>query len=193
MMERRMESSPPGLNTLAAVVSRARRTPDGAANPHRGRAFQWFRDGEGVLARRDRAVVVPHRREMSAHIGGGPPQPRPVVEGLSEGCRLAEVVEHLPVISVVRERSPQVEPEVDGLLLRGAALREMRQGCEGLLEARRGLSQGRTRECPGPGLPTVRHGLVPDLASEGMRGQPFRLLGQPVGIEPFAGYDNAGV
>ena len=87
---------------------------------------------------------------------------------------------------------PQVEPEVDGLLLRGAALREMREGCQGLLEARHDLAQGRTRQRLGPGLPTVRHGLVPDLAPQGMLGQPFRLLGQPVGIEPFAGCDDAG-
>ena len=93
----------------------------------------------------------------------------------------------------IQSAGPQVESEVDGLLLRGTALREMREGCQGLLEARHNLSQGRTRERLGTGLPTVRHGLVPDLASEGMLRQPFCLLGQPVGIEPFAGSDDAGV
>ena len=67
------------------------------------------------------------------------------------------------------------------------------EGCQCLLEARHGLSKGRTRYRLGPGLPTVRHGLVPDLTPEGMLGQPFRLLGQTVGIEPFAGFDDAGV
>ena len=146
-----------------------------------------------MLAGLDRAVMVPHLPEISAHIGGNPPQSRLVVEGLGEGCSLAQVVEHLPDFSECPERTPQVEPEVDGLLLRGAALREMLEGCQCLLEARHGLSKGRTRERLGTGLPTVRHGLVPDLAPEGMLGQPFRLLGQTVGIEPFAGFDDAGV
>src|SRR5262245_45431265 len=51
--------------------------------------------GEGVLAGLDRAVVVPHLPEISAHIGGDLPQSWLVVEDFSEGCRLAEVVEHL--------------------------------------------------------------------------------------------------
>src|SRR5215831_19715579 len=94
-----------------------------------GEIAEGLSDGEGLLAGRDCAVVVSHVREMSAHIGGGPPQPRLVIERLGEGCSLAEVVEHPSEVFEVRERSPQVEPEVDGLLLRGAALREMRQGC----------------------------------------------------------------
>src|SRR5262245_66689550 len=88
---------------------------------------------------------------------------------------------------------PQVEPEVDGMLLRGAARREMLEGCQGLLAVHHGISQGRTRQRFGASLPTVRHGLVPDLAPEGMLGQPFRLLGETVGIEPFAGCDDTGV
>src|SRR5262249_21994889 len=55
------------------------------------------------------------------------------------------------------------------------------------------LSESRTRERLDTGLPTVRHGLVPDLAPQGMLGQPFHLLGQTVGIEPFTGFDDAGV
>jgi hypothetical protein len=69
----------------------------------------------------------------------------------------------------------------------------MFEGFQGLLEACHNLSQRRTRIRLGTGLPTVRHGLVPDLTPEGMLGQPFRLLGQPAGIEPFAGLDDAGV
>jgi hypothetical protein len=53
----------------------------------------------------------------------------------------------------------------------------MREGCQSLLAARPGLVQGRTRQRLDTGLLTVRHGLVPDLAPEGMLGQPFHLLG----------------
>jgi hypothetical protein len=158
-----------------------------------GKISEDLSDGEGVPARLNRAVMVPHLPEISAHIGGEPPQSQLVVENLREGCSLAEVVEHLPDFPESPECRPQVEPEVDGLLLRGTALREMREGCQGLLEARHDLSQGRARIRLGTGLPTVRHRLVPDLAPEGMLGQPFRLLGQTVGIEPFAGVDDAGV
>ena len=69
----------------------------------------------------------------------------------------------------------------------------MREGCQGLLEAYYSFLEGRTRQRLGTGLPAVRHGLVPHLTPEGMLGQPFRLLGQTVGIEPFAGCDDAGV
>jgi hypothetical protein len=55
--------------------------------------------GEGVLAGRDRAVMVSHLPEISAHKGRDPPQPRLVVESLSEGCRLAQVVKHLTDVS----------------------------------------------------------------------------------------------
>ena len=64
-----------------------------------GEISEGLSDGEGVLAGLDRAVMVPHLPKISAHIGGDPPQPRLVVEGLGEGCSLAEVVEHLPDFS----------------------------------------------------------------------------------------------
>src|SRR5262245_54298279 len=88
---------------------------------------------------------------------------------------------------------PQVESEVYGLLLCGAALREVPEGCQSLLEVHYSLSESRTRERLDPGLPTVRHGLVPDLAPQGMLGQPFRLLSETIGIKPFAGLDDTGV
>src|SRR5262245_34979854 len=85
-------------------------------------------DGEGVLAGPDRAFVVPYLPEISAHIGRDPPQQWLVVEGSGEGCSLAEGVEHLPEFPECHECIPQVEPEVDGLLQRDAAFREMREG-----------------------------------------------------------------
>src|SRR5262249_52071661 len=95
--------------------------------------------GEGVLAGRDRSIMVPHIIEISAHIGRDSPQPRLVVDGLGESFSLAQVVEHLPEFSESPERIPQVEPEVDSLLLRGAALWEMFEGCQSLLAARHDL------------------------------------------------------
>src|SRR5882724_13378209 len=82
-----------------------------------GDISEGLSDSEGVLARLDRAVMVPHLPQISAHKGGDPPQPRLVAEALGEGGSLAEVVEHLPEFAECPERIPQVEPEVDGLLL----------------------------------------------------------------------------
>jgi hypothetical protein len=158
-----------------------------------GEIAEGLSDGEGLLAIRDRAVIVPHLPTISAHIGRDPPQPRLVIEGRGEGGSLAQVVECLPEFSECHERIPEVEPEIDGLLLRGAILWEMPEGCQGLLEAHHDLSEGRMRKRLGTSLPTVHQGLVPDLTPEGMLGQPFRMLGQTVGIEPFAGCDDAGV
>jgi hypothetical protein len=60
-----------------------------------GKISEGRSHGEGVLAGRDRSVMVPHFPEISAHIGRDPPQSRLVVESLGEGCSLAEGVEHL--------------------------------------------------------------------------------------------------
>ena len=49
-----------------------------------------------VLTRLYRAVMVPYLPAISTHIGGDPPQPWLVVEGLSKGFSLAEGVECLP-------------------------------------------------------------------------------------------------
>src|SRR5262245_7910614 len=111
--------------------------------------------------------MVPHLPQIAAHKGGDSPPPRLVAEGLSEGSRLAEVVEHRPQFAEFQERPPQVEPEVDGLLLRGLARREMPEGGQGLLEAPHALAEGPPRQRLGPSLPPVYHGLGPDLAAHG--------------------------
>ena len=54
-----------------------------------GKISEGLSHGEGVLAGLDRAVMVPHLPAISAPIGGDPPQPRLVVEGLGEGGSLA--------------------------------------------------------------------------------------------------------
>ena len=72
-------------------------------------------------------------------------------------------------------------------------LRQMREGTERLLEVPHGLAVGRPRHGLLPRLPAVRQGLVPHLAPQGMVGQAFDLLGQPVAGERLEGLDDAGV
>ena len=69
----------------------------------------------------------------------------------------------------------------------------MREGAERLLEVPHGLAVGRPRHGLLPRLPAVGQGLVPHLAPQGMVGQPFDLLGQPVAGERLEGLDDAGM
>src|SRR5262245_22855736 len=91
------------------------------------------------------------------------------------------------------ERHAQGESEINGLRARVARLRQMREGAERLLEGPYRLAVGRPRQGLFACLPTVGHGLVPDFAPQGMIGEPFRLLGETVGIELFDGGNDAGV
>ena len=120
---------------------------------------------------------------MASQIGEDPPQPALIAQRLGEGLGLAQVFEDRPVISERKERIAQVEAQIDGLLDGVTTVREMLQRTQRLLEARHRLAVGRARHRLGPGLPAVAQGLVPHLAPQGMVGQPFDLLAQPVGIE----------
>src|SRR5687767_8502412 len=95
-------------------------------------------------------------------------QPTRVVEGCRESLRLTETREDPPKISQRAERIAQGEPEINGLLVRGALLWQMREGAEGLLEGPHSLAVGRPRQGLVPRLPRVCQGLVPHLSTQGM-------------------------
>jgi hypothetical protein len=113
-----------------------------------------------------------------------------IVAGLGEGLGLAQ--HHQDASSVAKgiERRAQREPEIDGLLVCVARLRQMCMGTERLLVGPDGLTVGRPRQGLRPGLPAVAHGFVPPLAQEGMVGEPFDVLEQPVRVQPFEGVDD---
>ena len=84
-----------------------------------GEISERLSDGEG---RPD--STAPSWSPFPYNIGTYRRRPAPAAagrRGLGEGGSLAEVVEHRPEFPECHERIPQVEPEVDGLLLRGAA------------------------------------------------------------------------
>ena len=62
-----------------------------------------------------------------------------------------------------------------------------------LLEGRHRLAVCRVPERLGASLPEIHHGFVPDLAPEGVMGQPFDLFGQTVHVLLFEHLDNARV
>ena len=120
-------------------------------------------------------------------------QPTRVVEGHGEGLGLAQERQDTPKVARRMERRAQGEPEVDGLLARGALLRQMLEGTERLLEVLHGLAVGRPRHGLLSRLPAVRQGLVPHFAPQGMVRQAFDLLGYPVSGECLKGLDDAGM
>src|SRR3989442_1404162 len=98
--------------------------------------------GTGPL-RRSGSLLL-HRQ--SRQVTESPSQPALIAQGLSQAFRLAKVVENPPALSEGMERIAQVEAEIDGLLEGLAALREMPQRTERLLEPRHRLPVGRAVE-----------------------------------------------
>ena len=69
----------------------------------------------------------------------------------------------------------------------------MREDAEGLLEVPYGLAVGRPHHSLLPSLPTVRQGLGPQLAPQGMVRQAFNLLSHAVFGERFENLHDAGM
>src|SRR5262245_47249464 len=84
--------------------------------------------GKGTLAGCESAVIVTHRHQRVGHPGGDPSQPRLVANGCSKRFRFAQVNEGLSVLSERKEGIVEVEPQIDGLLLCLAPVREILEG-----------------------------------------------------------------
>src|SRR5688572_21732140 len=116
-----------------------------------------------------------------------------VVEGRRKGLSLVQVCQDtLQVVSRL-ERRAQGEPEIDGLLARGALLWQMREGTEGLFEVPYSLTVRRARQGLLPRLPAILQSLVPHLASQSVMGQAFDLLGYLLSSERLDGLHDTGV
>ena len=83
--------------------------------------------------------------------------------------------------------------EVDGQLGRLPGLGETAEGPERLLQVGNGLAVGGPRHGPEPGLAEIDDRLLPQLAAQGVVGQPLGLLGDALGREPLDGLGDAGV
>ena len=156
-----------------------------------GAVAERGREREGLLARRHGAVEVSRQPEYMGHPGQHPSQPGPVVERPGQGLGLAQQGATPPMLSQLAQRASQREAEIDGQPPGVAVLGQVREGLEGLLEGGHRLAERGAVVGPGAGLLAVGHGLVPHLAPQGMVGQAFDLLGQPLGRERLEGLDNA--
>ena len=116
-----------------------------------------------------------------------------VAQGLGEPLRLAQIREDAITLSPLIEGMAQAKADIDGLLVTFATLGEVRQGPQRLLQARHRLPSGRAGHRLVARLAAVGDGLVPHLTPQGMVGQPFHLVGEPVGIALFDGRHNTGI
>ena len=149
---------------------------------------EGFGNGLDPLRRRVHVARVPASPLVQvAHIGRHPSEPPLVVERPGQGFGFPEIPLDPREFCQREERVSQVEADIDGLLQRLASLGEMGQRRQRLLEVRERLPVGRAGEGLGPGLPEVGHRLLPRFAPQRVVGQPFDVLGQPVGIEPLDG------
>ncbi len=92
-----------------------------------------------------------------------------------------------------RERGLELAPEVDRLRDGLARLRKMGQCGQGLLESRRRLSPGASSRRLGRGLAEEADRFDPQLAAEGVIGEPLHVLGDPVAVQGADGLDDAGM
>ena len=149
--------------------------------------------GQGPLTGRQGLLRIAQPHEQRGQMGGGPPEPSPVPQGLGEGFGLAQVGENASKVAKHNEGRAQVEPDIDGLLVRVVTVGQMPQGQEGMLIGDHRLPIGRLRCRAQASLPAVPQGLVPHLSPHGMVGQAFDLLGHAVSGERLQGLDNAGM
>src|SRR5262245_22053085 len=89
-----------------------------------------------------------------------------------------------------RARTTQVNPQIDGLLMQRAVLRQMRKSRQGLFVTPHGFTRRRALHGLRAGLPAVHQRLVPHLSADGMVGQALDVVGQAVASEPFQSLDN---
>src|SRR5215510_7500059 len=88
---------------------------------------------------------------------------------------------------------PQSETKIDGEPPGVAVLIQVRKCLEGLLKVGHRLAERGPVVGPGPGLPAVGDGLIPDLPPQSMVRQALDLLGYSVPGERLKGLDDAGV
>jgi hypothetical protein len=97
------------------------------------------------------------------------------------------------VFSEGEEDIVQLEPQINGLLVRVRIPREMCERHQRLFKACHCFPVGRVGSRFGPSLLEVRYSFIPHLASKGMVGEPLDVVGEAVGVERFEGQDDAGV
>jgi hypothetical protein len=88
------------------------------------------------------AVWVTYQTQILCHVRADPPQPLPLVNGLSDRLSFAKIVEDPRVFSEQMERIAKIESDIDGFFAAVATQWEVFKGHQCLLEVRGCLSVG---------------------------------------------------
>ena len=112
---------------------------------------------------------------------------------LGQPAGLGEALQDLIRSAERKERRPELQPNVDGVLGPLPAAGHVLEGVQRLLELLGGLAIRGAAVGPGARLAKVRHRLLPRLAADGVVREPLDLLGQALGVERLDGLDDPGV
>jgi hypothetical protein len=106
-----------------------------------------------------------------------------VVQPLGESLGLAQALQGLPDFRELGQHRSQLEADVEGQLQCRLALRQRLEGAERLLEPGPGVRERRPSGRLESGLPKVVHRLLPQLAPQGMMGEPLDLPAEAIGVK----------
>ena len=87
------------------------------------------------------------------------------------------------------QNRPQLEADLEALLQRGLALRQRHEYTKRLLEPGPGILERRPSGRLESGLPQIVHRLLPQLAAEGVMGEPLDVLDEAIRVKRL---DRAG-
>ena len=122
----------------------------------------------------------PSMRVDVRHESADPASPAVVVQPLGEGLGLAQALQRPPDFTELDQHLPQLEADLEGLFQRGLALRQRLEDTERLLEPAPGVLERRPRGRLASGLPEIVHRLLPQLAPQGVMGEPLDVLAEPI-------------
>ena len=179
---------------LAELTPRHMRLAEKGRGDHfAGAIVENSRETQRLLAESDGAVVVASIQALDHHERGDPPEPELIAELPGQHLRLVEVFPHARRFADWAECVPDVDVQVDGQLGRRSGLGEPAKGPERPLQMSNGFAIGSPGHGPEPDLAKIGDGLFPQLAAQGVVGQPLGLLGHALGRELLDGLGDAGV
>ena len=141
----------------------------------------------------ERLVQLAEQRVDVRHERADPASPAVVVQPLGEGLGLAQALQRPPDFTELAQHRPQLEADLEALLQRGRALRQRLEDAQRLLEPDPGVRERRPRGRLESGLPEIVHRLLPQLAPEGVMGEPLDLLAEAIPVERLDRVDDPRV
>src|SRR3989442_7770546 len=131
--------------------------------------------------------------EVFADLDRHQSEPACIRDFAGHGLGFSQVGQHLLELTERVQRAAELKPYIDLLLPRAGRLGQVSQRFQRLVEKGQRFAVRRSLLGLRPGLPQVRHGLVPHLTTVRMMGQPLHVLGQAVRIALLDGLDDARV